>query len=220
MATTEKSRQVAQATESGENPNARLETFCDGVFAIALTLLVLEFKLPQADSIHSNFELWRYLGGLLPSTYAFLLSFLIIAVSWLNHHEFMRLVGKSDPVFMSANILLMLSIGILPFTAALLAEFGFTDHATPAVVVYSLGNVLTNLGWIALTHTALKGPSLAKNEASRKAISNVALQSRQGFVLYTTCTIAAFWFPVFASAVITLSWIAWLVLGMTIRSKG
>ncbi|MES2200866.1 MAG: TMEM175 family protein [candidate division FCPU426 bacterium] len=217
MKKAEKSSKTALG--SAENPNARLETFCDGVFAIALTLLILEFKLPQAETIHSTLDLWQYLGRLMPSTYAFLLSYLIIAVSWLNHHEFMRLVGKSDPLFINANILLLVSIAILPFTAALLAEFGFTDHASPAVVLYSLGNLLTNLGWIALTHTALRGAGLAKNEENREAIAQVGARSRQGFILYGVCTIASFWFPVTVSIIITLSWIAWLVLGMTIRPK-
>jgi uncharacterized membrane protein len=219
METAEKLRRSSQAKAPEENPNARMEAFCDAVFAFALTLLVLEFKVPQAGSIHCNLDLWQYLGRLLPSAYAFLLSFLIIAVSWLNHHEFMKLVGKSDTLFMNANVLLLLSIAIIPFTAALLAEFGFTGYATPAVVVYSLGMVLTNLGWITLTHTALRGTGLARNEVARKAMTQVASQSRQGFGLYGICTLAAFWLPVFASLIITLSWIAWLVLGMTVRPK-
>lgn len=61
-----------------ESQNSRLETFCDGVFAIAITLLILEIKTPAAEEIANSKDLWEYLSHLSPSVYAFLLSFLII----------------------------------------------------------------------------------------------------------------------------------------------
>ena len=63
------------------NPNARLETFCDGVFAIALTLLIIEIKIPHAINIKSTEQLWHTLQHLLPSIFAFVLSFIIILIT-------------------------------------------------------------------------------------------------------------------------------------------
>jgi TMEM175 potassium channel family protein len=68
-----------------ESQNTRLETFCDGVFAIAITLLILEIERPNAEEIRSSKDLWHYLLHLLPSVYAFLLSFVIIGVQWATH---------------------------------------------------------------------------------------------------------------------------------------
>src|SRR5438876_2200381 len=104
-----------------ETTNQRLETFCDGVFAIALTLLVLEIKTPVAEKIHCADDLWHSLSLLLPSLNAFLLSFFIIVISWVNHHSFMKLINKSTPHFIYANVFLLLTIVIIRFPTALVA---------------------------------------------------------------------------------------------------
>src|SRR5882757_5705974 len=139
-----------------ENVNSRLETFCDGVFAIALTLLVLEIKTPVADSIHGPDDLWHALKHLLPSVFAFLLSFAIIVISWVNHHAMMKLINRSTPRFIYANVFLLLTIVFIPFPTALFAEFGFTDAAAPAVVLYGFVMLLTNIGWILIAREALR----------------------------------------------------------------
>ena len=200
---------------SEESTNSRLETFCDGVFAIALTLLILEIKRPLAEDIHTSDDLWHSLKHLLPYLYAFLLSFAIILISWVNHHAMMKLVHKATPPFIYANGFLLLIIVMMPFPTALLAEFGFTNAATPAVVVYSFVNLLNNIGWLLVTHTALKPNPLTKNEASKKAMENVLKQARFAFVIYLACTVLAFWFPVTVAITLTLIWITWLIFGIT-----
>jgi uncharacterized membrane protein len=79
--------------------NARLETFCDGVFAIALTLLIIDVKLPATAQVETSADLWRALEHLLPTVFAFLLSFVIILITWVNHHGAFKLVYKSSPRF-------------------------------------------------------------------------------------------------------------------------
>jgi uncharacterized membrane protein len=74
------------------HPNARLEAFCDGVFAIALTLLIIDVRIPATTEIHTSADLWRALGHLLPSVFAFLLSFGIIFISWVNHRVALQVV--------------------------------------------------------------------------------------------------------------------------------
>ena len=202
-----------------ENCNARLETFSDGVFAIALTLLVLELKAPLAERIHSSTDLWQSLKHLLPSVFAFLLSFGIIVISWVNHHSTMKLIHKCTPHFMYANVFLLLTIVIIPFPTALLAEFCFTGAATPAVVLYSGVCLLTNIGWILITYTALRPEPLTKSEAARATIGSIFKQSIQAFILYSCCTMLAFWFPLVSATIITLTWIAWLVLGLNYKEQ-
>jgi uncharacterized membrane protein len=92
----------------------RLENYCDAVFAFSLTLLILELKTPAAETIHNSDDLWHSLKDLLPSVFAFLLSFTIIATQWVNHHEAMKCVNKSTPRFIYANVFMLLTIIMIP----------------------------------------------------------------------------------------------------------
>ncbi len=115
--------------------NTRLEAFCEGVIAIALTLLILDVKLPSAASITSTAAFWRALRHLAPSVFAFILSFCIVLIPWVNHHAALNLVTRSSAPFIYANGFLLLSVVAIPFTAGLLGSFLGTDRATPAVVL-------------------------------------------------------------------------------------
>lgn len=85
------------------HPNARLEALCDGVFAIAMTLLILDVRLPSTDATTNTTELWRALRHLTPSVFAFILSFGVILITWVNHHAVLRLVNNTSVAFMYAN---------------------------------------------------------------------------------------------------------------------
>ena len=202
-----------------ETANTRLEIFCDAVFAIALTLLILELKTPVAETIHNSDDLWHSLKHLLPSVFAFLLSFAIIAIQWVNHHEAMKWVNKSTPYFIHANVFLLLTIVMIPFTTSLLAEFGFTEAAAPAVVLYTFVILLSNIGWNLVTHTALKPKSLAKNAALEAKMKTLSRHAKFAFFLYLLCTVLAFWFPTLISIVITLTWIYWFILSLKYKEK-
>ncbi len=202
-----------------ESQNGRLETFCDGVFAIAITLLVLEFKRPTAEEVATSQDLWHYLLHLLPSVYAFLLSFLIIGVQWATHHLFMKLVDRASNPFVYANIFALLPYAIMPFPTALMAEFWATPTRAPAVVLYSFTILLGNIGWLLLTYTALRPKPLTRSAEAEKIIRNLRKQAIGAFWLYLSCTILAFWFPLAISLVLTLSYLVWLALGATYREK-
>jgi uncharacterized membrane protein len=204
---------------SEESTNSRLEAFCDAVFAIALTLLILEIKAPVAANIQTSADLWLSLKHLLPSVFAFLLSFTTIIVSWVNHHSFMKAIHKSTPAFLYANIFLLLTVVIIPFPTTLLAEFCFTRAAAPAVILYSLSILLTNLGWIVVTRTALLHKSLPKNEAAKAMIKEMSRQGQMAFFLYLACAILAFWLPVLVAIVISLTFLIWLVLGLRYKQE-
>jgi len=105
-----------------ENPNARLEAFCDGVFAIALTLLIIDIGIPATIEINNTAEFWTALKNILPSIFAFLLSFIVIFITWVNHHASLKLVARTSPSFIYANGLLLLTVVFIPFPTALLGE--------------------------------------------------------------------------------------------------
>ena len=100
------------------NVNSRLEAFCDGVFAIAITLLIIEIKAPSSEEISTTNELWMALKHLLPSIFTFLLSFAIIFITWVNHHAVLKLVHKSSSSFLYANGFLLFTVAAFPFPTA------------------------------------------------------------------------------------------------------
>jgi uncharacterized membrane protein len=112
------------------NETARIEAFSDGVFAIAITLLILEIQVPP-QTPHGGLR--SALVDLWPSYLAFLASFMTIGVMWLNHHRLFTLINKKDDGLIAFNLLLLLGVTWLPFPTALLAEHLLGAHADQQV---------------------------------------------------------------------------------------
>ena len=106
-------------SDQGAAGTSRLEAFSDGVFAIAITLLILEIKVPHADATG---HLAGALAHLWPSYLAFIASFATIGVMWMNHHRLFSLIERSDEGLVGLNLLLLLGVTWVPFPTALLAE--------------------------------------------------------------------------------------------------
>ena len=200
------------------NINSRLEAFCDGVFAIALTLLIFDIKIPAGEQISTTNELWLALQHLLPSIFAFLLSFTVVLITWVNHHATLKLVNKSSSAFIYANGFLLLTIVIIPFPTALLGAYLFTDLAAPAVVIYSAVDGLNAIGWILMSRAALGPTPLTIDDEATSAIRANHRNAYFALAIYILCAIAAFWFPLAVALVLTLIWIGWLIYGISIKS--
>ena len=96
-----------------EPGTGRLETFSDGVFAIAATLLVLEFSVTSGKDLgHQLLHLW-------PSYLAYVTSFVTIGIIWMNHHHTVSLIGRIDRTMLFVNNLLLLTVAFLPFPTGL-----------------------------------------------------------------------------------------------------
>lgn len=191
---------------SGSGVNSRLEAFCDDVFAFALTLLAVNLVTPSAGDVTSAADFWQAMARLAPELLCFLLSFLIILTTWNGHHSTMKLVERSSPKFIRANALLLLTIVLLPFATNLMAEFLFTDTASPAVFVFSLLTLLSSLSWIHF-YGAAKSLSYPHTE---RAIEALIQQSKTGFLLYLACTVTALWLPLVAAGAQVVIWFLWL----------
>ena len=117
-------------------PTGRLEAFSDGVFAIAITLLVLDLTVPPlTESEHEG--LWAALGHEWPSYFAYLVSFLVIGIIWINHHTMLTLLDRVDRPVLFANLTLLLTVSVIPFPTRLLAEYLLEPDAHVAAAVYS-----------------------------------------------------------------------------------
>jgi uncharacterized membrane protein len=110
-------------SESQTEPGTtRLEAFSDGVFAIAITLLVLEIRLPDEHRIEELGGLAQALLGLWPSYAGYVISFVTIGIMWANHHNVIRMMARVDHGLMVWNLLLLMAISFTPFSTAVMAE--------------------------------------------------------------------------------------------------
>ena len=200
------------------NPNSRLEAFCDGVFAIALTLLIIDIKIPSTTAINNSSDLWLALKHISPSIFAFLLSFTVILITWVNHHNSIKLVSKSSTSFIHANGFLLFTVVFIPFPTSLVGEYISTDHAAPAVILYNSVLALQSFGWILICRAALKN-HLSKNEKSAIKIRENGKFGYFAFLLYSICAVTAFWFPLTSATITTLTWIFWLIYGVNIKHE-
>jgi uncharacterized membrane protein len=114
----------------------RLEAFSDGVFAIVITLLILEVHLPTEGKLS-----WTGLAQALPHMLAFILSFVLVGTYWIAHHTMWGFVGKVDRYLLWLNLVLLLTVVFIPFPAALLGAH-LTDPI--AVTLYGLSLALVN----------------------------------------------------------------------------
>jgi uncharacterized membrane protein len=118
---------------------ARAESFSDGVFAIVMTLLVFDIKLPAIAGHVSNAQLWSVLVGLSPLIVSYMLSFLVLAVFWINHHFlFHSFMKELDRRLNLLNMIYLLFLVFVPFSAYL---FGSYPYNQPAALIYGL-NIL------------------------------------------------------------------------------
>ena len=112
---------------------ARVEAFSDGVFAIAITLLILNVKIPPPSAGHLAAELARQW----PTYGAFLISFAFIGIMWVNHHRLFNHIRRCDNALMFLNLLLLLGVTIVPFPTALLAAHYPTGGRVVAAAVFN-----------------------------------------------------------------------------------
>jgi uncharacterized membrane protein len=139
----------------------RLVFFSDAVFAIAITLLALEIRLPEMREPTTH-KLATALIGLLPQFYGFAISFWIIAVYWLAHHRIFRYIRADDRRLQVINLLLLMWIVLMPFSASLLGGYGSFQLAE---VVYFSHMILTSLSmallwWYATSDRKLVDPDI------------------------------------------------------------
>lgn len=119
---------------------ARLEAFSDGIFAIAITLLVLEIKVPPP-----NTALGAELLQLWPSYLAYVVSFLVIGAIWINHHAMFHHIVRVDGTLLLLNVLHLMPIAVLPFPTAVLAEAFHRGTDEPIAAAF-YGGILTVIG--------------------------------------------------------------------------
>jgi uncharacterized membrane protein len=139
----------------------RLESFSDGVIAFAITLLVLEIRLPGNAPLASNAQMLQALFSLGPNIAVYVISFLVCAVWWVSHHNFIHDLQQVNRPLLWSNLLFLLWIAFLPFPTALLGQ-----HPTQpvAAVFYGIVGALTGSSFFIMRLYASQHPRLMKSD--------------------------------------------------------
>jgi len=193
--------------DSSSVSTARLETFADGVFAIAATLLILNVDAQIPRNAH---DLGAQLTHIWPSYVAYAASFVTIGIMWVNHHTIMSQVDKTDRRFLIANIGLLLCIGFFPFVTRLVAEHVRGSGAEAAALAYGFTGVATAIMFNATWFYAVVGGRLLRPNADPAIVSGITRTYIPGPFIYLTAALIAFASPVasiIAYGVITLFYV-------------
>jgi uncharacterized membrane protein len=178
----------------------RVEAFSDGVFAIAATLLVLEFTVHGVPGIrlgHALLELW-------PSYLAYVTSFLTIGIIWINHHYCMQTIARCDRTFLFLNLLLLLTIGFLPFPTKLVAQYLQQPGEQAAVYAYAATFVVMSIIYNAWWRYASTNRRLIKDTVPDSTIRAITRAFNPGVPMYTFVLLVAVFSPL-ASVALTFA---------------
>ena len=168
---------------------ARLETFADGVFAIAATLLILNVDAQVSEDVHD-------LGGRLlhiwPSYLAYAVSFVTIGIMWVNHHTVMAQIARTDRRFLLANVGLLMCIAFVPFPTRVVAEHVRAEGARDAALLYGFTMVATAIMFSVTWFYASRGRRLLHSDADAGVVSGISRSYLPGPWIYLGATLIAF----------------------------
>ncbi|MBG6065442.1 TMEM175 family protein [Micromonospora ureilytica] len=161
----------------------RMTAFSDGVFAIVITLLVIDLRVPE----YHEGDLLTGLLGEGASYLAFVVSFVYIGVLWLNHHALLRLIRGTTLTLSWINLAVLFGAVIIPFPTAVLASaftHGDTDDQRAAVALYALAAALMSAPWLLFFGYLHRHPALLERRVSPEYVRTQRLRPVTGLILY------------------------------------
>src|SRR4051794_23482429 len=171
----------------------RMETFSDGVFAIAATLLVLEIAIdPNTTHLaHDLVHLWE-------SYLAYVTSFLTLGVVWINHHSTVGLMGRVDRTFLFINNVLLMAIAFSPFPTRVVAEHLTGSQARAATLFYTGTFTLMAARHQVYWQYARRGRRLIRADVPESSLPAIDLAYAPGVFLYGATVVLALFSPLAA----------------------
>lgn len=194
-------------TEYSEVSTSRLEAFSDGVFAIAITLLIIEIKVPSHDDLKDQ-SLMQYIWLQWPKYFAYILSFIIIGIYWANHHYLFKLFKRTDHVFNLLNVFFLMAIAFLPYPTGVLGEYIITtEHAKPAVTFYAFAIWLPALAWLTIWIYAKYNKRIIDPRLTERFVNALTSQYYLSNLFYISAFVVSFF-----SAVVSIG----MCVGLTL----
>ncbi len=183
---------MPEPISAGPSETARVEAFSDGIFAIAITLLVLNIRVPAPDLTGHGSTLLPALLRLWPAYLGYLISFFTIGIMWVNHHSMFVLIRRTDRYFLLISVFFLMCIAFLPFPTAVLAEYLPEPKGRRiAVALYSATFVLIAVAYNALWWYAVRVRLLDEN-ADREAVGTISRRYMLGPIAYAVSFALAF----------------------------
>jgi uncharacterized membrane protein len=164
----------------------RLEAFSDGVFAIAITLLVLDLHVPEVGSG----SLGRALLHQWPADATYVVSFVTIGIIWVNHHNLMRHLDRCDRPLLLLNVFFLMTVAVLPYPTALVSHYARGPNATTAALAYGSVMIAMALLFNAIWQYAIHG-GLISPDADPRDVSGITRSYLPGPALYLAGTLVA-----------------------------
>ncbi len=130
----------------------RLVFFSDAVFAIAITLLALEIRLPPLEGELTNEQLLQSLLALWPAYLGYLVSFLVIGGFWIGHHRRFRLILRYDANLILLNLLLLMVVAFIPFPTSIISEYGNQTATIFYALTVTVAGLLSAAIWLYSSH--------------------------------------------------------------------
>ncbi len=169
-------------------PTTRIEGLSDAVFAIVMTLLVLEIHVPGVPESATRLEFLQALGNIWPVFFDYTISFIILGVYWIGHHKQFHYIQGSDRTMLWLNILFLMFISLIPFSTKLLGAY--PERIMP-VVIYSINMMLAAFLLYAKWNHATTGHRLVRKNLSYGIIQRGKLKVLTGILIYIITIFAA-----------------------------
>jgi uncharacterized membrane protein len=178
----------------------RLEMFSDGVFAIIITLLILEIKVPHLSELTPATVLVA-LKPVIPKFISFTVTFFTIAIFWVNHHHFFNHIRYIDWKLLWMNVLFLFFLCILPFTTAFIGDY---SESGMVVAIYSVNMVFCSASFSYMAYYAFLRANLSTMEISRKQMKQELMKGILGISTYLLTVAIAFLFRPLALIILFL----------------
>jgi uncharacterized membrane protein len=170
-------------------PTSRIEAFSDGVFAIIVTLLVLEIHVPQVQDKDISAALGRSLLIMAPKFLSYILSFVIVCIWWVAHHHLFHILKRSDRGLLWLNSLFLLWLAFIPFPTALMGDF---PGERVSVMCYGTVTTLAGVSFCLMRYYAFYVAKLVDQRIDRHLFKLAMLRSALNPVLHSIAVLLAF----------------------------
>ena len=185
---------------------SRLEAFSDGVIAVIITIMVLELHVPHEDG-------WAGLWSVAPRLGIYLLSFLVVGIYWINHHELIRRAESVDYRVLWANLGFLFVLSLIPYFVDYLDEKAFSSFAT---LLYDLTMLLVGAAFFFLRWAVMRRQRFAGS--LRHADESELWRHSASLGIYLVAIAVSFYRPWLSLAINALVTVVWIVPGARVKS--
>jgi uncharacterized membrane protein len=196
------------AVEKDLSP-ARVEAFSDGVIAIIITIMVLELHVPQDHTLHGLLGLWQTFAS-------YGLSYLLVAIYWVNHHHLFSMVKRVDLGILWSNILMLFVLSLVPFFTAFVGQ---SKGSSFAVLMYAGVMLAGSVSFMVLKAAIARHHF--KGDAEMEKLDHAATRKNAiALALYGMAMASAYWHPALSMVMIALVAVMYFVPGSWIETRG